>query len=97
MLDAPVAGWTPENLVLWLDRKLRQIDIPQGELLKWLRQAVSHLVQVRKLSVGSLMRAKFVLATKLAAQIAAARKTERAKSLSAMPVRPRSPGRSVVR
>jgi type III restriction enzyme len=79
VLDAPVAGWTPENLVLWLDRKLKQIDVSQSDMLAWLRQAVGHLVQTRKLPVGVLMRAKFVLATKFAAKISAARLSERGK------------------
>jgi hypothetical protein len=26
-------SWTAQNLVLWLDRKLRQLDIPQSELV----------------------------------------------------------------
>ena len=31
-LNVDVAGWTPEALVLWLDRQVRQPDIGQSEL-----------------------------------------------------------------
>ena len=33
-LDVNVEGWTPEALVLWLDRQVHQPDIHQSELLK---------------------------------------------------------------
>jgi type III restriction enzyme len=79
VLDVAVEGWTPENLVLWLDRKLQQIDISQPDLLRWLRQAVDHLVNVRRLGIGPLMRAKFILARKLGERIAAARREEQRK------------------
>ncbi len=77
VLDVAVEGWTPENMVLWLDRKVKEIDIPQADLLKWLRQAVDHLVTGRRLSISALMRAKFILARKLSERIAAARQSER--------------------
>ena len=44
-LDIAVEGWTAEALVLWLDRQVRQMDIHQSELLKWLRDLVDHLPQ----------------------------------------------------
>ena len=37
VLDTHVEGWTPEGLVLWLDRQVRQPYIAQSDLLKWLR------------------------------------------------------------
>jgi type III restriction enzyme len=77
VLDVAVEGWTPENLVLWLDRKVKVLDVSQGELIKWLRQAVDHLVMTRQLSVTALMRAKFILARKLSERIATARQVER--------------------
>lgn len=78
-LDVDVEGWTPQNLVLWLDRQLRQPDIHQSDLLKWLTDCVGHLVGPRKLSIAALMRTKFILARKLNERIAAARATERNK------------------
>ena len=46
-LNVEIEGWTPEALVLWLDRQVRQIDIHQSILLKWLRDLVGHLLNVR--------------------------------------------------
>lgn len=78
-LDVDVEGWTPQNLVLWLDRQLRQPDIHQSDLLKWLTDCVGHLVGPRKLSIAALMRTKFILARKLNERIGAARAAERNK------------------
>lgn len=78
-LDVDVEGWTPQNLVLWLDRQLRQPDIHQLDLLKWLTDCVGHLVGPRKLSIAALMRTKFILARKLNERIGSARAAERNK------------------
>ena len=45
--DIDVEGWTEENLVLWLDRQVRQPDIPQSHLLRWLSDMVRHLTTGR--------------------------------------------------
>ena len=76
-LDMAVKGWTAETLVLWLDRQVRQMDIHQSELLKWLRQLVEHLLNTRGMSIAALMRCKFLLAKKIASKIAAIRQKER--------------------
>lgn len=78
-LDVYVEGWTPQNLVLWLDRQLRQPDVHQSDLLKWLTDCIGHLVGPRKLSIPALMRTKFILARKLNERIGAARAAERSK------------------
>lgn len=75
-LDIDVEGWTPQNLVVWLDGQLRQIDIHQSDLMRWLTDSVTHLHAVRKISIAALMRAKFILARKLRERIDAARKAE---------------------
>lgn len=77
-LDVDVEGWTPQNLVLWLDRQLRQPDILQSDLLKWLTDCIGHLTGPRKIHIASLMRAKFILARKLRERIDAARRAEQA-------------------
>ena len=77
VLDMAVKGWTAETLVLWLDRQVRQMDIHQSELLKWLRQLVDHLLNTRGMSIAALMRCKFLLAKKIASKIAAIRQEER--------------------
>ena len=77
-LDVDVEGWTPEALVLWLDRQLRQPDIAQGEMLGWLSRLVNHLVVARGMHIAALMRCKFILARKARDKIVAARRRERA-------------------
>ena len=77
VLDARVEGWTPEALVLWLDRQVRQVDIPQVELLRWLRELVGHLLNARGMTIAALMRCKFLLANKIQGKIKAIRRQER--------------------
>lgn len=76
-LDIDVQGWTPEALVLWLDRQARQPDIHQSDLLRWLQDLVRHLVNIRGMHISALMRCKFLLARKVREKITAARQTER--------------------
>jgi type III restriction enzyme len=76
-LDVDVEGWTPEALVLWLDRQVRQPDIHQSELLRWLRDLVGHLITARGMHITALMRCKFILARKVQDKIAAIRQKER--------------------
>ncbi len=64
-LDIDVEGWTPEALVLWLDKQVRQQDIHQSELLRWLRELVGHLINTRGMHIAALMRCKFLLARKV--------------------------------
>jgi type III restriction enzyme len=76
-LDINVDGWTPEALVIWLDRQVRQPDIHQGQLLRWLRDLVDHLITVRGMHITALMRCKFILARKVREKLAAFRQQER--------------------
>jgi len=76
-LDIDVEGWTPEALVLWLDRQVRQPDVHQSELLKWLRDMVGHLVNARSIHISALMRCKFLLARKIRALLKVFRQKER--------------------
>lgn len=75
-LDVAVEGWTPEALVIWLDRRVRQPDVQQIELLKWLRKMIDHLVNVRGMTISALMRCKFLLATRIQNKIKAIRQME---------------------
>ena len=76
-LNVDVEGWTPEVLVLWLDRQVRQPDIRQSELIRWLRDLAGHLIDVRGLHISALMRGKFLLARKIRDKLEAIRRTER--------------------
>jgi type III restriction enzyme len=75
--EGMVEGWTPQHLVLWLDRQLRQPDILQTDMVRWLTECVGHLTGLRNISINDLMRAKFILMRKLRDRIAAARADER--------------------
>ena len=76
-LNVSVTGWTPEALILWLDRQVRQADIGQSELLNWLSDLVTHLLNARGLHITALMRCKFILARKIRDKISAIRRQER--------------------
>ena len=76
-LNVDVAGWTPEALVLWLDRQVRQADIGQSELLNWLSNLIGHLLKARGLPLAALMRCKFILARKIRDKISTIRRQER--------------------
>ena len=76
-LDFDVEGWTPENLIIWLDRQVHQIDIHQSELLKWLTDLVSYLTSRRGMNITALTRCKYLLAQKVRNKINALRVQER--------------------
>ena len=76
-LNVEVEGWTPEALVRWLDRQVRDADIRQGELVRWLRDLVGHLTGARRIHISAVMRGKFLLARKIRDKLAAIRRTER--------------------
>ena len=76
-LNVDVAGWTPKALTLWLDRQVRQPDIGQGELLRWLSALVNHLTTRCGMSISALMRCKFILARKIRDKLNAIRRQER--------------------
>ncbi len=76
-LDVNVEGWTPEALAIWLDRQVRQPDIHQAELLRWLRDLIGHLINSRGMHIAALMRCKFILARKIRDKITAIRQRER--------------------
>ncbi len=75
-LDVEVEGWTPEALVNWLDRRVRQPDVHQIELLRWLHDMIDHLVITRGMNISALMRCKFLLATRIQQKIKTIRQME---------------------
>ena len=76
-LDIDLEGWTAEALVLWLDGQVRQDDIGQQELLRWLSDLVGHLMRTRGMHISALMRCKFILARKIRDKIDNIRQEER--------------------
>ena len=76
-LNVDVEGWTQETLVLWLDKQVRQPDVGQAELVKWLSGLTTHLINFRSLHVSALMRCKFLLARRIRDKIDSIRREER--------------------
>lgn len=76
-LDVDVQGWTPEALTIWLDRQVRQPDIDQAQMMRWIGDLVRHLTTTRGIHISALMRCKFILARKVRDKIAAIRLQER--------------------
>ena len=76
-LNVDVEGWTQETLVLWLDKQVRQPDVGQAELIKWLSSLTTYLLNTRSLHVSALMRCKFILARKIRDKLDAIRRQER--------------------
>ena len=64
-LNFIVEGWTAENLAIWLDRQVHEMDISQVELLRWLTDLIHHLTYNRNLSITALTRCKFLLARRI--------------------------------
>ena len=64
-LNIIVEGWTAENLAIWLDRQVHEMDISQVELLKWLTDLIHHLTSNRNLHITALTRCKFLLAGRI--------------------------------
>jgi type III restriction enzyme len=58
--------WTENDLIRWLDKELRQQDIRQAASLAWLRVCVRQLLERKGFNLALLVRAKFILARKLA-------------------------------
>ncbi len=79
-LDVDVEGWTPEALVIWLDQQVREPDIRQSEMLRWLGDLVHHLTSKRGLHISALMRCKYILARKVREKIADIRQLERKRA-----------------
>ena len=76
-LELPhVAGqWTANGLVQWLDRELRQPDIRQEVLQRWLLDAVTYLMDRKRFDLPSLTRAKFILVRALGEKIRTCRES----------------------
>jgi type III restriction enzyme len=68
-LDLVDTGWTETELCRWLERKVRQIDTTQTEMLEFVRRAVAHLIEKRGLPLTVLVRWRFILAKVLIGKI----------------------------
>ncbi len=60
---------TDDDLVSWLDTEVRQPDIVQAQLRTYLKAVVEHLRNEQRVSIGSLVRARYQLAQSVSARI----------------------------
>lgn len=68
-----IAGnWSERELVDFLDRRTRQTDVKQTQMVEWIRKGVADLT-LRGFDLAQLVRAKYVIARKLQEQVIAAR------------------------
>lgn len=74
-LNEIAAHASDNDLVRWLDRECRQIDVGQAVLIKWLLAMVRHLIADRNLTLTALVRAKYPLAEAVRREIERRRKT----------------------
>ena len=81
-LNLLAAEWTDLDLVRWLDRHLRQVDVTQNVMAAWLLQAVRSLLERPGIELATLVRAKFILARRLGELIADARQAAYSKGYS---------------
>ena len=68
-LDAVSTGITTDDLVRWLDREVRQPDIPQAHLRAYLAALANHLINEERVPLNTLARMRFVLAQRIDARI----------------------------
>ena len=76
-LNVAVEGWTPENLAIWLDKQVHQMDIHHAELLTWLTELILYLTNQRGMHITALTRCKFILAWIIKGKIDRFRTSER--------------------
>ena len=53
---------TEQDLICWLDQKTKQLDVPQGQMMKFVTKIVNRLLQQPNMSLTALVRNKFQLA-----------------------------------
>lgn len=68
-LDLVSTGVTADDLVRWLDREVRQPDVPQAQLRAYLLALVGHLTNEQRVPLNTLARMRFVLAQRIDARI----------------------------
>lgn len=60
-LDLIDSGWTVNHLSKWLDKRLRQADISQPQMLEFIRRTIVWLESTRNIPLTALARARFIL------------------------------------
>lgn len=68
-LELVDTGWTVNALSQWLDRRLRQPDISQPQMLEFIRRTIVWLEDERQIPLTALARGKFLLQKVLESKI----------------------------
>lgn len=77
------AEWDEKVLARWLDRQCRAADIPQSQLLEFVRRIVSDQLESKKVDLAALVRAKYRLVKAITAKIGEYRKQAQDKGYQA--------------
>jgi type III restriction enzyme len=67
--------WTQAQLIHWLDRKLRQSDVPYTKLVEYIRRTIEHLQVHKGVGLPDLVKLRFVLEKLMCEKIAVNRKS----------------------
>ncbi|TVQ85265.1 MAG: restriction endonuclease subunit R [Micavibrio sp.] len=78
-LDLVDTGWTVNALAGWMDKKLRQPDIPQPQMLEFIRRTIVWLEEERNMPLSAQVRGRFLLYKVLESKINTLRKAAQAK------------------
>jgi type III restriction enzyme len=65
--------WTEAELVRWLEKEVRQLDVTAERMSEWVRRAVRELLNARRFDLAELVRAKYLLRRELLGAISKCR------------------------
>lgn len=68
-LNSITSHWEEHDLIRWLDRECRQLDVVQSSLLNWLLKTVQHLQHERGISLTAMIRGRHQLKEAVAQEI----------------------------
>lgn len=71
-LSGLTGDWREEDLIVWLDHKVRQDDVKQEAMVEWVGKAISPLKH-KGYSLGQMVRGRFIIARQLLALLDEAR------------------------
>lgn len=60
-LTGVATHWTETQLISWLDRKLRQADIPYTQLVEFIRKHLRFLQENKQVNLAELVRLRYIL------------------------------------
>ncbi|MCB4791267.1 MAG: DEAD/DEAH box helicase family protein [Elusimicrobia bacterium] len=55
------SNWDKFQLVIWFDKQLQQVDVPQIKMIEYIRKVVEHLLDTRKLPIDAVVIGRYLL------------------------------------